>query len=88
MNTPNALTMLRIVAVPVIVVALLDQTQDGDVIAIDVPAHRLDLEVDAAEVTRRLAALPEFEPRAKTGYLRRYARYVTSASTGAVLSEG
>ena len=33
MNTPNALTMLRIVAVPVIVVALLDQTQDGDVIA-------------------------------------------------------
>jgi CDP-diacylglycerol--glycerol-3-phosphate 3-phosphatidyltransferase len=33
MNTPNALTMLRIVAVPVIVVALLEETQDGDVIA-------------------------------------------------------
>lgn len=33
MNTPNALTMLRIVAVPVIVVALLDGTSDGDVIA-------------------------------------------------------
>ena len=33
MNTPNALTMLRIVAVPVIVVALLDETPDGDVIA-------------------------------------------------------
>jgi CDP-diacylglycerol--glycerol-3-phosphate 3-phosphatidyltransferase len=32
-NIPNALTMLRIVAVPVIVVALLDETPNGDVIA-------------------------------------------------------
>ena len=62
--------------------------RDGDTIAIDVPAGRLDLEVDEAEVQRRLAALPEFEPRAKSGYLRRYARNVTSASTGAVFAEG
>jgi CDP-diacylglycerol---glycerol-3-phosphate 3-phosphatidyltransferase len=32
-NVPNVLTMLRVVAVPVIVVALLDRTQHGDVIA-------------------------------------------------------
>ncbi len=32
-NTPNLLTMLRVFAVPVIVVALLDETPDGDVIA-------------------------------------------------------
>ena len=32
-NIPNALTMLRIVAVPVIVVALLEETPNGDVIA-------------------------------------------------------
>jgi len=32
-NAPNLLTMLRVVAVPVIVVALLDETPDGDVIA-------------------------------------------------------
>lgn len=32
-NAPNVLTMLRVVAVPVIVVALLDETPDGDVIA-------------------------------------------------------
>jgi dihydroxy-acid dehydratase len=62
--------------------------RDGDLIAIDVPGGRLDLEVDEAEVARRLAALPEFEPRVKSGYLRRYTRYVTSASTGAVFSEG
>ena len=33
MNTPNVLTMLRIVAVPVIVVALLGESSGGDVIA-------------------------------------------------------
>jgi CDP-diacylglycerol--glycerol-3-phosphate 3-phosphatidyltransferase len=33
LNVPNVLTLLRIVAVPVLVVALLDETSDGDVIA-------------------------------------------------------
>ncbi len=33
LNVPNVLTVLRIVAVPVLVVALLDETPDGDVIA-------------------------------------------------------
>jgi CDP-diacylglycerol---glycerol-3-phosphate 3-phosphatidyltransferase len=33
LNLPNALTVIRILAVPVIVVALLDETPDGDVIA-------------------------------------------------------
>jgi CDP-diacylglycerol---glycerol-3-phosphate 3-phosphatidyltransferase len=32
-NVPNVLTVLRILAVPVLVVALLDETPDGDVIA-------------------------------------------------------
>ncbi len=33
LNAPNILTLLRIVAVPVLVVALLEETPDGDVIA-------------------------------------------------------
>jgi CDP-diacylglycerol--glycerol-3-phosphate 3-phosphatidyltransferase len=33
MNVPNVLTLARILAVPVLVVALLDETPDGDVIA-------------------------------------------------------
>ena len=61
--------------------------RDGDRIIIDIPNHRLDLDVPAEEVARRLAELPEFEPKIKGGYLRRYARQVTSASTGAVFSE-
>jgi CDP-diacylglycerol---glycerol-3-phosphate 3-phosphatidyltransferase len=33
LNAPNVLTVLRIIAVPVVVVALLDETPEGDVIA-------------------------------------------------------
>jgi len=59
----------------------------GDTIIIDIPAYRLELAVPEAEIARRLAALPPFEPRVKEGYLRRYAMAVTSASTGAILKE-
>jgi len=58
--------------------------QDGDTIIIDIPNRRLELAVEESEITSRLEALPPFEPKVKTGYLNRYARLVTSASTGAV----
>ena len=61
--------------------------QDGDPIRIDIPDRALTLELPAAEIARRLAALPPWEPAVKSGYLRRYARSVTSASTGAVFRE-
>ena len=61
--------------------------RDGDEIVIDIPDYRLALAVPEAEVARRLAALPPFEPSIKSGYLRRYAQAVTSASTGAILAE-
>jgi len=61
--------------------------QDGDLIDIDIPNHRLELRVPESEINARLAALPEFELRVKGGYLGRYAQAVTSASTGAVLRD-
>ena len=61
--------------------------RDGDEIVIDIPDYRLALAVPEAEVARRLEALPPFEPSIKSGYLRRYAQAVTSASTGAILAE-
>jgi len=61
--------------------------RDGDVIAIDIPGHRLEVGLSSDEIARRLAQLPAFEPRVKTGYLRRYAERVTSASRGAVLED-
>jgi dihydroxy-acid dehydratase len=58
--------------------------QAGDRIAIDVAARKLELLVPAEEITRRLAALPPFEPKVKRGWLGRYLLHVTSADTGAV----
>jgi dihydroxy-acid dehydratase len=60
--------------------------RDGDIIKIDIPAHKLELELSDKEIAERLARLGEFKPRIKTGYLRYYAERVSSASTGAVFS--
>jgi len=61
--------------------------RNGDPIRIDIPKRILALEVPDREIGRRLAELAPWEPPIKTGYLRRYAQAVTSASTGAVLRE-
>ncbi|MFQ5826022.1 MAG: dihydroxy-acid dehydratase [Dehalococcoidia bacterium] len=61
--------------------------REGDNIRIDIPAGRLEVELEEGEVQKRLAQLPPFKPKVKTGYLRRYAEKVTSASTGAVLEK-
>jgi dihydroxy-acid dehydratase len=61
--------------------------RDGDPIRIDIPNRRLDVEISEQEVRDRLAELPAWEPAVRSGYLRRYAQAVTSASTGAVFRE-
>jgi dihydroxy-acid dehydratase len=61
--------------------------RDGDPIRIDIRNLRLDLELDKAEIAQRLADLPQWDTPVQTGYLRRYAKLVTSASTGAVFRE-
>ena len=64
------------------VIALIE---DGDIISIDIPNRKLELEVDEEELSKRRAAWQKPEPKIKTGYLARYAKLTTSASTGAVL---
>jgi dihydroxy-acid dehydratase len=61
--------------------------RDGDPIRIDLANRTLDLDLPEAEIARRLAELPVWEPSVQSGYLRRYAQAVTSASTGAVFQE-
>jgi len=61
--------------------------RDGDIIQIDIPRRRLDVKLDEKELKERLASLPPFAPKVKTGYLARYSRLVTSASTGAVFED-
>jgi len=58
--------------------------EDGDRIRLDIPRRKLELLVDADELTRRQAAWKAPEPKIKTGWLARYAKVVTSACTGAV----
>jgi dihydroxy-acid dehydratase len=61
--------------------------QDGDIVKIDIPNCKLDVELSQEEIEQRLAKLPAFEPRIKTGYLSRYLEKVTSANTGAVFKQ-
>lgn len=60
--------------------------KEGDIISIDIPNKLLNVELSDEEIESRLNSLDEFEPRIKKGYLARYAQMVTSANTGAVLS--
>ena len=59
--------------------------REGDRIRIDIPAHTLELKVDAAELEARMQA---FTPQKKelSGYLKRYAALVSSGASGAVLN--
>ena len=58
----------------------------GDVVAIDLTARRLEVRLSDEEIKRRLAALPPFQSKTTSKWLKRYSYFVTSADTGAVLS--
>jgi len=62
--------------------------EEGDTILVDIRGKRLDLLVDGPELGRRKGRWTPPEPKVRGGYLARYARMVTSASTGAILEEG
>ena len=59
--------------------------EEGDIISIDIPACKIELQVDKAALAARRAKWVCPEPKVKTGYLARYAKLVTSAARGAVL---
>jgi dihydroxy-acid dehydratase len=61
--------------------------KEGDIIAIDIPAKKLNLKVSDQELARRRKTLKPFKPAITTGYLARYAKLVTSASTGAIFKD-
>lgn len=61
--------------------------RNGDIININIPDHKLKVELSQKELKQRLASLPAFKPKIKTGYLKRYSDKVSSASTGAVFAE-
>ena len=60
--------------------------RDGDSILFDERNRKLQLEVSDTEIEARLAAWRAPEPRFASGVMAKYARLVSSASTGAVTS--
>jgi dihydroxy-acid dehydratase len=59
--------------------------QPGDIIDIDLESRALNVRLNQAELQQRLSTLAPFQPRTHSKWLRRYAHFVTSADSGAVL---
>src|SRR5690606_16849840 len=61
--------------------------EEGDKIQIDIPAKQLNVLLSENEWETRRARHKAPEPRPLSGYLRRYAKWVSSADRGAVFLE-
>lgn len=59
--------------------------QNGDIIEIDIPNRKLNVQLSDEEIKKRISSLPEFKPKITKGYLARYSKMVTSANRGAIL---
>ncbi len=59
--------------------------KDGDKIAIDIPNYSLKLLVSDEEMEERKKTMKIREPKKLTGYLKRYAKNVSSADKGAIV---
>jgi dihydroxy-acid dehydratase len=58
--------------------------REGDVISIDIPNRRLDVDISDDEIASRLKAWSPPAPRYTTGVMAKYAALVSSASEGAI----
>ncbi|HOC58604.1 MAG TPA: dihydroxy-acid dehydratase [Smithellaceae bacterium] len=60
--------------------------REGDNITIDIPARKIELHVSDDELTQRKADWIPLKRELPQGFIRRYVKYVGSASKGAILS--
>ncbi|MDP3061688.1 MAG: dihydroxy-acid dehydratase [Chloroflexota bacterium] len=58
---------------------------EGDRVTVDLVNNRLEVKLSEGQIKERLAKVPPFKSKATSPWLRRYAHFVTSADTGAVL---
>jgi dihydroxy-acid dehydratase len=61
--------------------------RNGDIIELDINARRLSVQLSDEEIASRLKALPPFEQKINSKWLRRYAHFVQSADKGATLRD-
>ena len=59
---------------------------EGDIISINIPEGVLDVKISDEELQSRMSRWNTPEPKIKKGYLARYARMVSSADKGAILT--
>jgi len=60
---------------------------DGDIIDINIPEHKINVNISDQELRERLKKVPAFKSRVDSGYLKRYAEKVGSASRGAIFTQ-
>lgn len=60
--------------------------EEGDIISINIPEHKLEVELSDEVLEERRKNWKPREPRITSGYLARYAKLVSSGTSGAVLS--
>ncbi len=61
--------------------------REGDMINIDIPQRKLNVDLPVKEIEQRLKDLKPFTSSVKKGYLLRYSKSVGSANSGAVFEE-
>lgn len=64
---------------------LIGLVEEGDIISINIPEHKLELKIDDTVLEERRAKWVKPEAKITKGYLGKYAKRVTSASTGAIV---
>ena len=65
---------------------LIAYVQDGDIISINIPEYKIELKVSDEEIERRKATTKIKVKDNVTGYLKRYAKMVSSADKGAIIN--
>ena len=58
--------------------------QEGDIVTLDIPGRQLNVKISEEELTDRQSKWNPIPPNYTTGALAKYAKLVSSASTGAV----
>ena len=58
--------------------------QEGDIVTLDIPGRQLNMKISEEELTDRKSKWKPLPPNYTTGALAKYAKLVSSASTGAV----
>ncbi len=61
--------------------------KNGDIITIDIPKRKIDVRLSGREIKERLKSWRQPNPKIRKGYLSRYAEFVSSANTGAILKK-